>query len=146
MKLSKSLQVIIDCSTFLSGAFYQKGKPRKILKLWQNEEFEVIISKEILKEYKKKLKPVAKRMKKDTLAAEFYLDLIETESITVIPEKIDPKTCRDPNDLKYLDVAKACQADFLISSDKDLLVLRKFEKTEIVTPNEFLKNQELSEY
>lgn len=134
-----NLRGLVNCSTFLSGAFYPYGKPRRVLQLWQEKGFELVISEEIFKEYKEKIEPVARRMKKDSPAAEFYLDLVATEATFVIPKKLDPKICRDPNDLKYLEAAASADADFLISSDKDLLALKTFGKTQIVTPNKFLK-------
>lgn len=139
MKLSGNWQVLIDCSTFLSGAFYPKGKPRKILELWRDEKYQLVVSHAIIEEYEIKISPVAQRMKKDTFAGVYYLDLIKTEAVNVTSAPIDSRICRDPNDLKYLEAALACQADFLISSDKDLLELRKFEKTKIVSPDQFLK-------
>lgn len=145
MKLSGNLQVLIDCSSFLSGAFYPKGKPRRILQLWQNGEIEVIVSKEIIKEYNEKIETVAKRMKKNIQIGEFYLDLVKKEGIVVTPIKVDSQICRDPHDLKYLEAAVAGQVDFLISSDKDLLVLKKFEKIKIITPAKFLNFREKSQ-
>ena len=41
--------------------------------------------------------------------------------------------CRDAKDNFLLSLAKDSKADFLITGDKDLLVLKKFEETRIVT-------------
>lgn len=57
-------------------------------------------------------------------------EMIETgETITV---------CRDPKDDKLLELAVCGNADFLITGDKDLLVLNPFRAVEIITPREFL--------
>ncbi len=48
------------------------------------------------------------------------------------------KVCRDPNDNFLLALAKDAQADFLITGDKDLLVLKKFETTIICTLTDFI--------
>lgn len=45
--------------------------------------------------------------------------------------------CRDAKDDKFLELASACQADFLITGDEDLLVLDPFRKTRILTMTEF---------
>jgi len=45
--------------------------------------------------------------------------------------------CRDPKDNKFLELAAACQADFLITGDEDLLVLNPFRKTQILTLSDF---------
>ena len=45
--------------------------------------------------------------------------------------------CRDPKDNYLLALSKDGKADYLITSDNDLLVLKEFEKTKIVDMNEF---------
>ncbi len=47
--------------------------------------------------------------------------------------------CRDPKDDKLLDLAVGGNADFLLTGDKDLLVLNPFHEIEIITPREFLE-------
>ncbi len=59
-------------------------------------------------------------------------EMIETsETITV---------CRDPKDDKLLELATSGNADFLVTGDKDLLVLNPFRGVKIITPREFLDN------
>ena len=60
---------------------------------------------------------------------------LEAEIIIVF-EEID--ICRDPKDNKFLEVAVNGKADFIITGDKDLLVLNPFQGIEIITVNEFL--------
>lgn len=45
--------------------------------------------------------------------------------------------CRDEKDNFLLALAKESKADYLLTGDKDLLVLEKFEKTKIMTISEF---------
>ncbi len=45
--------------------------------------------------------------------------------------------CRDTKDNFLLALAKDGNADFLITGDKDLLVLEKYENTQILTYREF---------
>ena len=47
--------------------------------------------------------------------------------------------CRDPSDNKFLELAKAIKADYIISGDKDLLEISEFEDTRILKPSEFLR-------
>ncbi|MEB3122318.1 MAG: putative toxin-antitoxin system toxin component, PIN family [Snowella sp.] len=51
-------------------------------------------------------------------------------------ERID--LCRDEKDNKFLEVAINGKADYLITGDNDLLVLRPFKDVKIMTINEFL--------
>lgn len=47
--------------------------------------------------------------------------------------------CRDAKDDKFLSLALACQAEALISSDADLLVLHPWRGVPIMTPAAFLQ-------
>ena len=47
--------------------------------------------------------------------------------------------CRDPKDNMILELAVAGKADFIITGDKDLLVLNPFRNIKIVKPAEFLE-------
>ncbi len=56
--------------------------------------------------------------------------------------KREPKVvpvCRDAKDDFLLALAKAAKADLLVTGDDDLLVLKKYGKTRIVTPGELLR-------
>jgi putative PIN family toxin of toxin-antitoxin system len=47
--------------------------------------------------------------------------------------------CRDPKDMKFLALALAAEADALVSSDDDLLILHPWRGIPIITPREFLE-------
>lgn len=51
--------------------------------------------------------------------------------------------CRDPKDVKVLVCAQEGQAQYIVSSDRDLLDLRRFGDVAIVNPGEFLLAFEL---
>ena len=46
--------------------------------------------------------------------------------------------CRDPKDNKFLELALNGSADFILSGDKDLLVLHPFQGIPIYKPTEYL--------
>jgi putative PIN family toxin of toxin-antitoxin system len=48
--------------------------------------------------------------------------------------------CRDPDDDQLLALCKDGRADFLITGDKDLLILKRFHRTRIITATEFLQS------
>ena len=57
----------------------------------------------------------------------------------MIEIKSEVSICRDPKDDYLLALAKDSQADFLITGDRDLLILEQFRETQIVTYQNFLK-------
>ena len=48
--------------------------------------------------------------------------------------------CRDPKDNFLLALAHDGKADYLLTGDNDLLVMKKFGRTKIVKISEFLKS------
>jgi uncharacterized protein len=65
------------------------------------------------------------------------LNDIEKEALFIEPV-VKIAECRDPNDNKFLELAVAGNADYIVTGDKDLLVLNPFRNIRIITPKEFL--------
>lgn len=69
---------------------------------------------------------------------ESLLEIIQDYSI-FIDVKSNVKICRDEKDNFLLSLAKDSKADYLITGDKDLLVLETIDKTKILTITDFFK-------
>lgn len=73
---------------------------------------------------------------------EFIANLRRRASIFVLQNAgtitIDPP-CRDPKDNQFLALAQVAEADVLVSSDEDLLVLHPWRGIPILTPAKFLE-------
>jgi putative PIN family toxin of toxin-antitoxin system len=65
------------------------------------------------------------------------LNFIESFLINVKPDNLIPDVCRDKNDNQILQLAEYIKADIIISGDNDLLVLKKFKNTNILSPRDF---------
>lgn len=57
------------------------------------------------------------------------MNLIEPTSSTNI--------CRDPDDNKFLNCAKDSDALYIVSGDEDLLILKEYGVTKIITAKDF---------
>jgi len=69
-----------------------------------------------------------------------FVALIAAVSEVVdIPDEL-PRVVRDPQDDYLIACALAGEADFILSGDKDLLVLKTVGKTQIVTARNFLEH------
>ena len=66
----------------------------------------------------------------------FLTELARVVELVPITERV--ALCRDPRDDKFLEVALAGQADFLLTGDADLLTLHPFRGTAIITPTAYL--------
>ncbi len=63
--------------------------------------------------------------------------LLKELKFQIIESKID--ACSDSKDDKFLSLAKDGKADFLVTGDKDLFEMERFEGTEIITPRNFIE-------
>lgn len=64
--------------------------------------------------------------------------LLGRQSILVEPKHV-PKICRDPFDDYILAAALTGRANYLVTADKDLLVLNEYRAIKIIKPSEFRK-------
>lgn len=93
-------------------------------------------SSEILEEYTEtveylKEKFPGKKPKVPLIEIEAKCNVIEVRS------KVD--VCRDPDDNKFIECALDSKCYYIVSGDKDLLTVEKYEDIEIVTVADFLK-------
>ena len=127
-------RIIIDTNLWIS--FLLSKKFDFIDNLLENAKAQLVFSHELFSE----LMDVITRPKlKDFFTIndkKLILDIIEryADYVSVIS---NVSLCRDEKDNFLLSLAKDSNADFLITGDKDLLVLKEFEKTQIVTMNEY---------
>ena len=135
-KSSSKLRLIIDSNLWIS--FLISDKQRKLDRLLLLDEVKILFSVELLNELTKiskypKLKSYFKpnAIEEMLLNLETYIELIEIKSNVQI--------CRDPKDNFLLNLAKDGKANFLLTGDKDLLVLQRIGKTSIISISEFLE-------
>lgn len=67
----------------------------------------------------------------------FLEALVERAVLVEITENV--QECRDPKDDKVLELALNGEAQYIISGDRDLLVLHPFRDVVVITADEFLK-------
>ncbi len=73
------------------------------------------------------------------------INFLESNAIFISIEE-EVIACRDPKDDKFLSLAWNSNADYLISGDKDLLVLHPFRSTPILSPIEFLEKHTQTDF
>ena len=128
---------VFDNNVLVSGALLA-GVPRQAFdKLLDNGT--VLISVPVLLE----LAEVLNREKFDKYVTHdermrFIVGFLKIAEMIETGETI--AICRDPKDDKLLELAVGGNAGFLVTGDKDLLVLNPFRGVEIITPREFLDN------
>ena len=130
----KSRKIIIDTNLWIS--FLLTKQFTFLDSLLNKRRVKLIFSDELLAEFfEVEKRPKLNKYFQDK-DLEQLIDLINVyaEFYTV---KSTVDVCRDSKDNFLLALAKESNADFLITGDKDLLVIKKFENTEIVTITEY---------
>ena len=136
------VRVVIDTNIWISAIFWG-GKPRKIVEAWLDDKFRLVISSVVRHELYQTVARKAEALKIFPEYASEWLSVIDKKAVLVRPrEKVE--ICRDPKDNMLLEAAVAGDADYLVTGDKDLLVLKTFGGAKIVTPAEFLAETNIS--
>ena len=142
-----SRRVVLDTSTLVSAALRIGSVPYQAL-LEALGTCDVCASAETLAE----LEQVLERGKFDR-----YLDRASRHEFVALIRRnvhlfavqdadlmaVEPP-CRDPRDNQFLALALAAEADVVVSSDEDLLVLHPWRRIPIVTPAKFLSQSNVS--
>ncbi len=129
------MQVVLDTNVVVSGVFW-RGPASRILELWAKEKIEVVISPDILAEYRRLLAEM-ERGKPAGLASAWTVFI--AQHATVIHPAGHPRLCRDHDDDKFLHCALSAGARALVSGDNDLLSMGRVADVEILTPTAFLR-------
>lgn len=128
---------VFDTNVLLSAIFNENSIPGRALKEARTKGT-LLVSDEIVSEY---LDVFARDKFNRWLSLETRINFIENIVTNALPIPVleNMIACRDPKDDKYLSLAKAAQADCIVSGDQDLLVLNPFENIPILNAADFLK-------
>ena len=127
------MKIVVDTNVLISGVFFG-GMPRKVLSAIINRKIVACATDEIVDEYNEIVREMISR-KQGNLNYDILAPLIGILEIVKPITKVE--VSRDPDDDKFLGCAKDAGALYIVSGDKDLLVLEQFENIEIVTAKEF---------
>ncbi len=128
-------KIILDTNLWISHLISERLI--QLDALLANNQVKLIFSEQLLEEFVL----VAQRSKfQKYFAAEDIQDLLAVFDTfgAMVEVKSEVDICRDPKDNFLLAMAKDSEADFLITGDKDLLVLKQFEETVILTFTDFI--------
>lgn len=133
--------VIVDTSVLVSAFLFPLSTPGRVLTLADQGVFALHFSPVIWEEVKRSLHNP--RLRKsydytDTKIERWLADLDEIGSPILKPLPDIGNVCRDPDDDHVLAAALSVKADFIVTGDKDLLVLERYQNTLIVTARAFL--------
>jgi putative PIN family toxin of toxin-antitoxin system len=130
------VKAVFDTNVLIA-AFLTEGICAKLLIRARRRDFDLILCDGILKEFKRVLKKKFTASPRETsealvILSEAAQDVLEqTDSITPV--------CRDSDDDLILACARDAVADYVVTGDEDLLVLKNYKGVSIINPREFEK-------
>lgn len=95
----------------------------------------IVVSQFILEELQEKLLTKAKQSR---VEVEEVIDAVSADAEIVETQPLANRVCRDADDDWILATTLAAKADALVTGDKDLLVLERYEGIPILTPRDCL--------
>jgi len=133
----RNKKIILDTNLWIS--FLISKKFNRIDELIENKKITLIFSDELIEEFVDVVsRPKFKKYfsKRDIEKILEYFD--QFGELTKVTS--DLKICRDEKDNFLLSLSVVSDADYLISGDKDLLVLEKIGETKIMTFTDFIEH------
>jgi putative PIN family toxin of toxin-antitoxin system len=136
-KPKKIRRVVLDTNVLISALVF-KGDLSKIAVLWQKNKIIPLISKETFDEFRTVLE-----YPKFTLSSGEIKSIIKQEILpffeVVNVSKRVKGVCRDPDDDKFISCAISANADCIVTGDKDLSDLKKYQSIKIIHASDFVK-------
>jgi len=133
-------KVVLDTNVVVSAVFFG-GELDRIVKLWKKKRFVFLISRKILEEYVRVLAYPKFKLLKGDVERIIYKEILPYTESLIVKKKIN-FIKEDPTDNIFLECAKQGEADYLVSGDKHLLLLKNYDGLKIIAPGEFLNLME----
>jgi uncharacterized protein len=129
------MKVILDTNVLVSGIFF-KGPPYQIFQIWKKGEIDVVISHEILEEYRRVIQDISKQFAHIDISKLF--EMITLKAHFTFSFALNSQLCEDPDDDKFFSAALASKTSIIISGDKHLLDKSNFSGITVLKPKNFL--------
>ena len=129
------MKIVLDTNVFVSGVFF-KGPPYQILTAWRDGKIQLVISPEILEEYRR----VGEILAEDRPVVDLRPMLefvIQNATIYSAPPLVEP-VCDDPDDDKFLACALVSESSIIVSGDKHLLKVSGYQDITVLKPRDFV--------
>jgi putative PIN family toxin of toxin-antitoxin system len=129
------IRVVLDTNVLVSALLFN-GQTGILRDLWKTGRIIPLISKETFAEFRRVLSYPKFKLSQREIRAILNEEILPYVEPVDIAEQVIG-ICRDPHDDMFLAVAVFGNALYLVTGDQDLLVLKIYDKTQIVTVAEF---------
>ena len=133
------LRAIVDTNLLVGALARPDGSAARILEHWRAGDFEHVASAATLREAElvvgaRWVARIADAGARDALLAE-----LRERSVLVEAPVLDELTLKDAGDRRLVEAAHAGGARYLVTADREVLLMRGYASVEIVTAGEFLR-------
>jgi putative PIN family toxin of toxin-antitoxin system len=126
------MRILLDTNVLIA-AFITRGVCSDLLEHCIHRH-KLVTSEFILNEFREHM---IGKFQYSVSETEEALELLRTKMEVVTPVQLEHPVCRDPDDDVVLGTALAGNVACIITGDKDLLVLRRYGSSDIVSPAQF---------
>lgn len=133
------MRIVLDTNVLISS-FIARGSSHKVLE-YCIRYHQVVASPFILEELREKF---VKKFKYSSSSAEEVIELLISRIEIVNPISLPAPACRDADDDNVLATAITGKCEYIITGDKDLLVLKTFNDIDIINPATFAERQAIA--
>jgi putative PIN family toxin of toxin-antitoxin system len=122
-------------TNILIAAFLTEGLCSGLLIRARKRDFILILSDDIIREFKNTL---TKKFKISSAYISEITSIVTEAASEIIDETTSiARTCRDKNDDMIIACAVSADADYIVTGDEDLLVLKRYKNIVIINPRNF---------
>jgi uncharacterized protein len=129
------VKLVLDTNVFVSGVFFS-GPPFQILRALRGGKIQLVISPEILEEYRRVGEILAGEH--PTIDLEPMLEWVIQNAVAFSVPPLPAPVCDDPDDDKFLACALASGSNLIVSGDKHLLKVSGYQQINVLRPRNFL--------
>lgn len=127
------MRLILDTNILLAALLSPQGAPAKLLAAWERKKFTLVACGALIEELRDVASRPFFRARLRTDVAELLAAGLRDFSLFCRDLPREP-IAPDPKDSYLLALAEASQAEFLVTGDKELLLLKQHKSTRIVGP------------
>jgi putative PIN family toxin of toxin-antitoxin system len=137
------MRAVIDTNVIVSSFLSPQSIASRILDLWKENAFELLVSEAIIEEYQRVLAYPKFRITPDEIAR--FVKRLRKNTHLIPPQEPLTVIKADPSDNKFIECAVYGEADTLVSADKDVLNLGRYRHKKtgwlvtVMSPHEFVE-------
>lgn len=131
------IRAVIDTNLIISYLLTQSDTTSRLISHWERGDFVYLISPTMLAELQAVIQRprLRQQMRVNPLV---LLELIEQDTELVMGKLILTGVCRDPKDDHFIACAVEGQANYLVTGDKDLLDIERYQTVNMIKAYEFV--------